>query len=347
MDKRDKPATGKPSIRDVAAAAGVSRAAVSLVLNDGNIRIGKEKRETIIRVARELGYTPHVGARRLALRRMETLGLVLPTHPEALSEYNLFELTHAVAEAAREFKYDLLLHFHDSSSDDTMPNTPDRADGSIVVLGRKDSSNLPARLAARHHPSVIIGGGFFVQKPEHYVDMDVATGLMIATRHLIQLGHRDIAYVSHSEQSEKLNGYIVAMTKAKIPIRKELIIDVGFTEKALQETALKIKAMNPRPTGLVFTNDAIALRMMRFFREIGMRIPHDLSITGFDNIETASFVTPGLTTVKVPTRKIADLAVSHLVGLVEKKPPRKLQTLLPADLVIRDSTGPAPTPSSL
>ena len=342
MAKREKSPTGKPSIRDVAAAAGVSRAAVSLVLNDGNIRIGKEKREKIIQVARELGYTPHVGARRLALRRMETLGLVLPTQPEALSEYNLFELTHAIAEAAAQLKYDLLLHFFDSTGTQALPGTPDRVDGSIVVLGRKESTDLPARLTAIHHPNVIIGGGFFIQKPEHYVDMDVATGLMVATRHLIQLGHRNIAYVSHSEQSEKLNGYIVALTKSKIPIRKELIIDVGFTEKALQETALKIKAMRPRPTGLVFTNDAIAVRMMRFFREIGLKIPTDLSITGFDNIETASFVTPGLTTVKVPTRKIADLAVIHLIGLVEKKPPRKLQSMLPADLVIRESTGPAP-----
>jgi len=338
---REKPPQSKPSIRDVAAAAGVSRAAVSLVLNDGNIRISKEKREKIISVARELGYTPHVGARRLAIRRMETLGLVLPTQPEVLSEYNLFELTHAVAEAAREHNYDLLLHFFDQSGSNPLPGTPGRVDGSIVVLGRKELTDVPAKLTAIQHPNVIIGGGFFIQKPEHYVDMDVATGLMIATRHLIQLGHRNIAYVSHSEQSEKLNGYIVALTKAKIPIRKDLIIDVGFSEKALQETAIKIKTMNPRPTGLVFTSDAIAVRMMRFFREAGIRIPHDISITGFDNIEAASFVTPGLTTVKVPTRKIADLAVSHLVGIIEKKPPRRLQSMLPAELVIRESTGQA------
>jgi len=336
----DKPLKTKPSIRDVAAAASVSRAAVSLVLNGGKIRISKEKRQKIIDVARELNYTPHVGARRLAIRRMETLGLVLPTQPEALSEYNLFELTHAIAEAAREHNYDLLLHFFDPGGPNHLPGTPGRVDGSIVVLGRKETSDLPARLTAIQHPNVIVGGGFFVNKPEHYVDMDVSTGLMIATRHLIQIGHRNIAYVSHTEQSEKLNGYIVAMTKARIPIRKEWIIEIGFTEKAMQEAALMIKQMSPRPTALVFTSDTIAVRMMRFFRETGLRIPQDLSITGFDNIETASFVTPGLTTVRVPTRKIADLAVRHLVGIVEKQPPRRLQSMLTAELVVRESTSP-------
>jgi LacI family transcriptional regulator len=334
----DKSSKSKPSIRDVAAAANVSRAAVSLVLNGGQIRISKEKRQRIIDVAREMNYTPHVGARRLAIRRMETLGLVLPAQPAAISEYNLFELTHDVAECAKEHNYDLLLHFFDPEGPHALPITMGRADGSIVVLGRKETSDVSSRLSAQGHPNVVIGGGFFLNKPDNYVDMDVSTGLMVATRHLIQLGHRNIAYVSHSEQSEKLNGYIVALTKAKIPIRKDWIIEIGFTEKALHEAAMMIKHMNPRPSALVFTSDAIGLRMMRIFRELGLRIPHDLSITGFDNIETASFVTPGLTTVKVPVRKIAELAVRHLVGIVEKQAPRKLQVMLTAELVVREST---------
>lgn len=340
MDK-DSKVKSKPSIRDVAAAANVSRAAVSLVLNGGDIRISKEKRQKIIDVAREMNYTPHVGARRLAIRRMETLGLVLPAQPAAISDYNLFELTHAVAECAKEHGYDLLLHFFDPSDTAAMPGTPGRVDGSIVVLGRKETSDLPARLTAMGHPNVILGGGFFAHKPENFVDMDVATGSMVATRHLIQLGHRNIAYVSHTEQSEKLNGYIVALTKAKIPIQKKWILDIGFTEKALMEAAHEISLLDPRPTALVFTSDAIAIRMMRFLRDAGLRIPQDISITGFDNIETAGYITPGLTTVRVPVRKIAELAVRHLVGIVEKQPYRRLQSMLTAELVVRESTAPA------
>lgn len=93
----------KVSIKDVALAAGVSRAAVSLVLNDGKIRIGAEKRQRIIDVAKEMGYTPHIGARRLALRKMETIGLIFVDKPNAMNEQYLFSLTHAIARAAREF----------------------------------------------------------------------------------------------------------------------------------------------------------------------------------------------------------------------------------------------------
>lgn len=342
MASEKKPIKSKPSIKDVAAAAEVSRAAVSLVLNGGEIRISAEKRQRIIDVAREMNYTPHVGARRLAIQRMETLGLALPAQPASISEYNLFEMTHAVAECAREHNYDILLHFFNPEDTEAVMNITGRVDGSIIVLGRKESSDLPARLDSVGHPHIILGGGFFAKRPENYVDMDVATGLMVATRHLIQLGHKNIAYVSHTEQSEKLNGYIVALTKAKIPIRKEWILDVGFTEKALQEAALKIKNMDPRPTGLVFTSDAIAIRMMRYLREAGLRMPQDMSVTGFDNIESASFVTPGLTTVRVPVRKIAEISVRHLVGVVEKQPSRSLQTMLTAELVVRESSGPPP-----
>lgn len=342
MGSENRPAKSKPSIKDVAAAAEVSRAAVSLVLNGGEIRISDEKRQRIIDVARKMNYTPHVGARRLAIQRMETLGLALPAQSASISEYNLFEMTHAVAECAREHNYDVLLHFFNPEDVDAVMNLTGRVDGSIVVLGRKETSTLPSRLSAANHPHVILGGGFFAKRPENYVDMDVATGLMVATRHLIQLGHKNIAYVSHTEQSEKLNGYIVALTKARIPIRKEWILDIGFTEKALQEAALKIKYMTPRPTGLVFTSDAIAIRMMRYFRETGINVPQDISVTGFDNIESASFVTPGLTTVRVPVRKISDISVRHLVGVVEKQPHHPLQIMLTAELVVRDSSAPPP-----
>ncbi len=342
MGSENKPVKSKPSIKDVAAAANVSRAAVSLVLNGGEIRIGQEKRQRIIDVAREMNYTPHVGARRLAIQRMETLGLALPSQPASISEYNLFEMTHAVAETAREHNYDILLHFFNPEDTSAVMNITGRVDGSIIVLGRKETSDLPSRLSSVGHPHVILGGGFFAKRPENYVDMDVATGLMVVTRHLIQLGHKNIAYVSHTEQSEKLNGYIVALTKAHMPIRKEWIIDIGFTEAALQEAAVMIKNLNPRPTGLVFTSDVIAIRMMRYLREAGINVPGYMSITGFDNIESASLVTPGLTTVRVPVRKIADITIRHLVGVVEKQPHRPLQTMLTAELVVRGSSGPPP-----
>lgn len=332
----------KPSIKDVAEAAGVSRAAVSLVLNNGKIRIGEEKRKRIIEIARAMKYTPHIGARRLAMRRMETLGLVLPVQAESMNEVDLFDLTHHVAVMASEHGYDVLLHFYDSAGSAEIPETVGRVDGSIVVLGKKSGPDFASVWDDTHQPHIIIGGGFFLQKPANFVDVDLASGMIAATNHLLRLGHRDIAYVAVGEHNDKLNGYLIALTKAKIPIRREFIMAIGFTEEALVHAARTIQRMTPRPTGLVFTSDAVAIRMMRIFRDIGMQVPKDVSITGFDNIETASFVTPGLTSIRVPTRKMAELVVNQLVAIVEKKPAPVLQTMLSVELVVRESTAAPP-----
>jgi len=328
----------KPTIRDVADAAEVSRAAVSLVLNGGQIRISDEKRQKIINVAREMGYTPHAGARRLALRRMETLGLFLPSQTENLSEHDLFGITHAAAMAASERGYDLLLHFYEVSNKPSALLNIGRADGSIVVIGKKSGAELTEFCHKSGQPNVIIGGGQLPIKPVNYVDVDVSSGANAATSHLIELGHQRIGYVAHQAQSEKLNGYIVALTRARMPVRREWIIETGYTDSNMQQTASAIAQMDPRPTALVFTNDAMAIRMMKYFRDLGLQLPRDLSIVGFDNIETSALVSPGLTTVGIPIQKLADLAVTQLIALVEKRPLQPLQSMLSPELVVREST---------
>jgi len=335
----------KPTIRDVADAAGVSRAAVSLVLNNGEIRISDEKRQNIIKIAREMGYTPHAGARRLALRRLETLGLFLPSQLENLSEHDLFGITHAAAMAASERGYDLLLHFYELANKPSALMNIGRADGSIVVIGKRGGAELAEFCRQSGQPHVIIGGGPLTVKPENYVDVDIMSGTHAATTHLIELGHRHIGYIAHQAQTEKLNGYIIALTKAKIAIRKDWILETGYTENSMQATASAIAAMNPRPTSFVFTNDAMAIRMMKYLRDLGLHIPRDLSIIGFDNIETSALVSPALTTVGMPIHKLAQLAVSHLIALGEKRPVDSLHVMLSPELVIRESTGAPLNPS--
>lgn len=328
----------RPTIRDVADAAGVSRAAVSLVLNGGAIRITDEKRQKIISTAREMGYTPHAGARRLALRKMETLGLILPSQTENLSEHDLFGITHAAAMAASAGGYDLLLHFYESSNYPAAVRSIGRADGSILVVSKQRGSELVDLWNRSGDPHVIIGGGQLSVKPEHYVDVDVSSGIQDAVTHLRQLGHERIGYVAHQAQSEKLNGYIVALTKARLPVRKEWILETGYTESNMRKTAELIAGMDPRPTSLIFTNDSMAIRVMKYLRDSGLQIPRDISVVGFDNIETAGLVSPGLTTIGMPIQKMAELAVNQLIAMVEKRTVQNLQTMLSPELVVREST---------
>lgn len=330
--------TGKPSIRDVAEAAGVSRAAVSLVLNDGPIRISEAKRKRIIEIARDMKYTPHLGARRLAIQRTETLGLVMPSLADGLSDYDLFALTQHAALAASEYNYDVLIHFYDHAEPPADTPAPGRTDGSIVVLGQKNGPAYASLWERSAQPHVIIGGGFFSRKPADFVDVDLSSGAAAATSHMIELGHRDIAFVTGPGHRDKLSGYLVALARSHIPVRREWILEVGFTETAWRQAAQAIAEMQPRPTALVFANDAVAIRMMRMLQDLGLRIPDDLSISGYDNLETTSLISPRLTTVRVPTQKMALLAVNQLIAMVENRPHVKLQALLSAELIVREST---------
>ncbi len=329
---------GRVSIKDVAAAAGVSRAAVSLVLNNGKIRISDEKRERIIRVAKEMGYTPHVGARRLAIRKMETIGLVFAENPDALSQLYLFELTHTIAAEAKKHGYDILINFFNPEDENDLPTTPGRVDGSLMVVGRNINPDVFTQLTKVDHPFVVIGGGFLTPKPTNFVDVDVSTGMMIATRHMLQLGHRRIAFVAGARSEDKLNGYIVALTKAKVPIHPEYIIDSARTDFDIERTVQTLINMEKPPTAIVTTNDWLAIRMIRTLRDHNVNVPQQVSVTGFDNTETAGYVTPAMTTVRVPGSKIADIAVKHLVGMIDRTVDKPIQVMLPAELVIREST---------
>ncbi|MCB1070890.1 MAG: LacI family DNA-binding transcriptional regulator [Kiritimatiellae bacterium] len=342
------------SIKDVAEAAGVSRAAVSLVLNNGEIRISDEKRQRILQVAKELNYTPHAGARRLALQKMETIGLIFADERRTLSNLFVSELTHSIAVEARRFGYDILLNYFDPSHLDQFPTTPGRVDGSILVVSRRISHDFLTRFEATRHPHVVIGGGFMHPKPTNFVDVDVSTGMLNATRHLIQNGHRNIGFFSTPSSEDKLNGYIVALTKHRLPVNPDYIVECDMTDRAIEATLDQILAMAHPPTALVTTNDWLAIRIIRFLRERGITVPEDMSITGFDNVEISSMITPPLTTVRVPEARIANLAVEQVVKLIDQASTRPVQVMLPAELVYRKSTSPLldpisknPSPASL
>lgn len=334
------PLKKKISIKDVAEAAGVSRAAVSLVLNNGNIRISDEKRQRIIQVAKELGYTPHAGARRLALQKMETIGLIFADELKALSNLYISEMTHAIAVEARRHGYDLLLNYFDPAHPDDFPTTPGRVDGSILVVDREVSTDFLERFELTRHPHVVVGGGFLRPKPVNFVDVDVSTGMMNATRHLLQLGHRHIAFLSGASSEDKLNGYIIALTKQRYPIQREYILDCDMTDAAIESTVDRMLAMDPPPTAIVTASDWLAIRVIRFLHERGIPVPGRMSVTGFDNVEIAGMINPPLTTIRVPGARIARLAVDQVVKLIDDPAAKSMQVMLPAELVLRKSTAP-------
>lgn len=332
----------KISLRDVAAAAGVSRAAVSLVLNNGRIRIGDEKRRLILDTAKRLGYQPHTGARRLALRRMETLGLVFPYDPEALSQLFLFELTRQIAVAAKAHRYDILIDFFHSSHPDSLSVDPGRTDGTILVIDRTSPAEIFTRLEKVQHPHVVFGGGFMKKRPASYVDSDVRSGTQQATRHLADLGHRTMAFLAGIPSAEKYEGHVAGLKAAGLRADADLHVPCGLAESGIDRAIGHLLARRTRPTALLATNDTVAIRAIKVLQRRGLHVPRDISVVGFDDIETASLVLPSLTTVRIPLAQMAERAVHNLIERIVGRSTQLVADILPPELIVRDSTGPVP-----
>ncbi|MBU0678576.1 MAG: LacI family transcriptional regulator [Verrucomicrobia bacterium] len=331
------PAKIKPSLRDVADAAGVSRSAASLVLNDGDIRISDEKRKLIMDAARELGYRPHVGARRLSLQKTDTIGLVIPQDLSRLSQLYLFELTRHITEAAKYRNYDILLDFLHPAKPESPAADPTRVDGAVLISTRT-AEDPSFNLIQENLPCVFIGGAFLDRPPENYVDFDIKTGTSEATRHLIGLGHTDIAFMAGIASPVKYSGYADAMKEAHLTPQKPRVTGPGDPDKETSRALEAVFNEHPNTSAIVAANDTLAIRLVKALTKKGMLIPNDVSVVGFDDIETSSLIMPSLTTVRIPMKELAVLTVNHLIDLIREKRTEPLHEILPTELILRDST---------
>ncbi len=330
-------------IRDVAEAAGVSRAAVSLVMNNGNIRIGDEKRQAILDAAKKLGYRPNSSARRLATGKTDTIGLVFPHNAEALSHYFLFELTRNIALSAKSHHYDLLLDFMNSDKLEANVIDSSRTDGMIVVLDRNQAPSQSEIMEAYYHPCMAIGGGFQEHPPQDYVDADIQRGSFMATSHLIELGHKTIAFLAGVHSPWKQKGYEEALKSAALPVMPELIMECKMCAGEIHELVKKLMQQKPVPTAVVVANDVLAIRVIKNLDELGIMVPNDISVVGFDDIEPAQLFSPTLTTVKMPIREMSEYAVSGLIHRIKDKDYDPIQKIQPTELVVRESSAPPPS----
>ena len=328
------------SIQDVADVAKVSRAAVSLVLNDKPIRISEEKRRAIKEAAVKLGYKPHVGARRLIRQKMDTIGLIYPYDPAALTELFVYELTRSITLAAKARNYDILLDLFHSGSPEVMSARPGRVDGSILVWDQKSLEDIVAALERAGQPVLVVGGGYMERKPADFLDVDVTRGAIAVVDHLINLGHKRIAFLAGIPSPQKFEGYQMALRQGRIRTCSDLVLNCGMSEPEVAIAVDTLLRCKQRPTAIVATNDTLAIRTIKVLLTRGMRVPQDISTVGFDDIETANLVMPSLTTVRIPLGELAEIAVSSLIRQIEGQDTTDIQRMLPTRLVVRESSGP-------
>jgi DNA-binding LacI/PurR family transcriptional regulator len=330
------------SIQDVADYAKVSRAAVSLVLNDKPIRISDEKRRAIKEAARRLGYSPHIGGLRVKRQKMDTIGLVFPYDPAALTELFMYELTRSITLSAKARNYDILLDLFHSGSPEIVSARPGRVDGSILVWDRKSPEHVVEALEQTGQPVLVVGGGYMKHRPKDFLDVDVRHGALAVASHLINLGHTRITFLAGIPSPEKFAGFQTALRQAQIRVADDAAVNCGMAEPEVAIAVDSLLKRRPRPTAIVATNDTLAIRTIKVLLTRGLRVPRDISVVGFDDIETANLVMPSITTVRIPLGELAEVAVSSLIRQIEYQDSAHVQRMLETKLVVRESSGPPP-----
>lgn len=331
-----------PTIRDVAALAGVSVGTVSRVIN-GTPDVTPELRRRVEASMEELGYRPNLLARNFRRQRSGTLGIVVP----GITDPFFAELVRQVEGAAAAAGYTVLIG-----------NAGYRADREIAYLAKLRERVVDGLVfaASTDPPELTPGDRSRMVAVDREIDgldlvaCDHEAGAQEAVRHLVDLGHRRVACISGPQHvpvfRQRFAGYraIIGPLLAAEGIDQDAYVRFEpFSALRGLESAHALLNVEPRPTAIFATSDQQAIGALRACADRGLRTPEDLSVVGFDDIPVAEYVQPRLTTVRQPINAIGRLVVERLMGRLDapSQPPQR--HVLPGELQVRASSGPAPS----
>jgi LacI family transcriptional regulator len=334
MQKKKRAVT----IQDVAKVAGVSVSTVSRVLN-GRVDVASETQDRILSVIDDLGFTTNLAARSMRSQKKNLVGLIMPdiAYPFAV------EVMKGVNRAIAESEFDLLVYTtgdvrksgrasHERKYVSLLTNSI--SDGVIIVAPVADDFNIDAPIISidplasnPNYPSV------------HATNYQ---GSLEAMNYLIGLGHRHIAHISGRTELEssnrRLKGYRAALETAGIPIDEQLIVSGDYTTETAVNCARQLLTLEKPPTAIFASNDQTAIGVFHVAKEMGLRIPDDLSVIGFDNISESKYM--GLTTVDQFISEMGYIATQMLIRLINGPPLDDQTYKMQTQLVVRTSCRP-------
>ncbi|MGW8947178.1 LacI family DNA-binding transcriptional regulator [Streptomyces koyangensis] len=333
-------AASRPTSKDVARAAGVSQAAVSLVLGGKwPGRVSAATAERVREAARALGYRPNLAARDLRTGRTRTALLVVP----ALTNEFFARVHTGAASVAAAHGFGVLLY---PSPEGTGPATDPFASAPAALDGVLASSMAAQALSgigAGALPLVMLDSDPATGPGTVTVNLAIADGMRQAAGHLLELGHRDLVHLAADVDSwtfevraAALADAVSVVPGARLRTRR---CALGVAEAQAAVTAL-LTAPGARPTALVCDDDLLAAGACKAARRLGVRVPGELSVTGFDDLTLATAVEPELTTVTLPGEEFGARGMAALLTAVDGGTPADEE--LPVTLTVRGSTGPAP-----
>lgn len=332
------------TIYDVAKVAGVGISTVSRVLNE-NANVREETRARVLEAIAALGYKPNLSARNLSRSQVLTVGVVLSYLTSPFQVTVLQGIERFLAQAG----IDLTIFSLDSPKRrETLLETLShgrRCDG-LIVISFAPQKRFLQRFERYHIPVVVAD---FQDEGLPSVFVDNVEGGYLATRHLLQLGHTRIGYIlDHTEPpngadgnepgADRQRGYRQALAEAGIDFDPSLVVESGLHTRERGAAAAEVLlSRTVLPTAIFAASDMIALGVMENARRKGMRIPEDLAVIGFDDIELASFA--GLTTMRQPMQEMGRTAAEIVTRLMQGDQIRRPSRQLPVELIVRDTCG--------
>lgn len=337
------------TIRDVAKHAGVSVGTVSNVLNNSTL-VRPKTRERVLKAIAELSYHPSAAARSLNTQLSGTLGMVrTELRPSSLSGESdpfILDLIDGISVAA--IGTGIGLSFW------TIPVGAQeielyhrlvlgrQVDGLIVFAVRDNDPRIDF-LREQNFPFVVFGR-FDASDDVHWIDVDSAYGIELAVKHLAELGHTRIAYLSPPHEQylahQRWQGFEKALHDADLPVHHDLVVEGDFTERSGQLGMHTLLDLSNPPTALICNNDRMAFGAMRAAQARSLHVGRDISVVGFDDIPLAQYWHPPLTTIHQPTREIGELLFTLLQGVIENNVAENTtRRLIKPELRIRNSTG--------
>lgn len=328
----------QPTLDEVAARAGVSRTAASRAIND-DPHVSQAKREAVRRAVQELGYVPNSTARALATRRVGAVVLAVSSdEPTLFADPFFAEVTLGVSSFLEQTDLELILLLaHTPRGTERLRRilAARRADGLMLMAVRGEDPL--GRLAEQTELPVVFGGLPLHGTPRWYVDPDNRGGGRLAAEHLARSGRQRIAMITGQVDLQasvaREQGFREALTLAGLPL---LAVEAGdFTLRGGESAMERLLAAHPDLDAVFAAGDGMALGALRTLRHRGLRAPQDVAVVGFDDLASAPYADPPLTTVRQPVRSLGREMARMLVDVIDGRDPGSL--ILPTRLTVRES----------
>ncbi|WP_168190130.1 LacI family DNA-binding transcriptional regulator [Caloramator sp. E03] len=330
------------TIKDVAKRSGVSVATVSRVLNN-TAPVNYKTKETIMKAIEELNYKPNIIAQGMRTKKSKTIGITIPDYINPF----YYELFKYIEDAAKKEGYHVIVSSTGEDINEDINCIDDlinrNIDGLIICTYRGDKETIKYLLELSKKIPIIFMDNLQLDKPVNSVYTDGYKGMKEITKHLISLGHKNIGFVKsiakYKVANDRFYGYKDALIEAGIEFRDELVYEGNYHIQSGYEAAKYFftdKKLNP--SAIVSSTDLMAIGAMNYIKTIGLRIPEDVAIAGFDDIYMSRLISPPLTTYRQPIEEIAKEAINLFINKVNHPNAKNRTIVLNGEMVIRRST---------